>query len=157
MKNLIYSIVLLVLALISTTQPAHAAFPAYYEPAVSAKTEKRSFEEFINATIEKYNLPVPAMSDGEVEGSGALSIAALALAIAGFGALLLAAHLWAAFWLIPATVFGITAIVLGAIGMRRRPLRGMGIAALALGVVDVAILLIIGFFAFIFAILNGDL
>ncbi|MCD6063533.1 MAG: hypothetical protein K0R82_1444 [Flavipsychrobacter sp.] len=157
MKNLICSIVLVMTGLLLNIEPAYAAFPTQDELAVSVETEKRSFEEFINVTIEKYHLPAPPIGDGGVEGNSALSIASLALGVAGFAAIVISLSFFPLWGLVLAggAALGIAAIILGAMGSRRRPLRGIGIAGFVMGIIDVSILLVVGFFALLLAVFLG--
>lgn len=158
MKSSICRIVCLVVTLVFSVQTVQAAFPLNSEIEHSAivKSEKRSFDEFINTTIEKYKLPAPPVSDGSTNGSPALSITSLALAVSSLATIILAFELFAFLLLIPAAALGITAIILGAMGARRRPLRGVGMAGMILGIVDVSILLVVGFAALIFAGFTGQ-
>lgn len=150
----LYIRLLLVFAVMFCGGQAYTAFPVHASEEVSVRTEKRSFDEFINATIEKYNLPAPPYN-GDGSDSPALSIASLGLAIGGLAAIVvaIASLMWVL--LIPAGLMGITAIILGAMGSRRQPLRGLGIAGFALGIVDLSVLLVIGFFALLFAAFTG--
>ncbi|WP_276133440.1 hypothetical protein [Polluticoccus soli] len=154
MKNLIYPVICFLIALVFSPEPVSAAFPVNADAEISVKTEKRSFDEFINATVAKYNLPAPPYN-GEGADNPALSIASLGLAIGGLAAIAVA--LYSLMWvlLIPAGLLGIASIILGAMGARRRPLRGIGIAGFSLGIVDLSILVVIGIFAFFVALLLG--
>lgn len=145
MKNHISSIIIVLMISVLGLQPTYAAFPAHAENNTAVKTEKRSFDKLINETIEKYNLPAPRISDGASDGGGALSIVSLALGVVGLAAIIAAFAAFAPALLAVAAGCGIAAIILGAMGSRRRPLRGVGIAGFALGIVDVSILLVILF------------
>ncbi|MCD6063535.1 MAG: hypothetical protein K0R82_1446 [Flavipsychrobacter sp.] len=146
MKILFYSLVCATIALFFSVQPVRAAFPSHTEAThnVSTKTERRSFEEFINATIQKYSLPVPPVGDAVGNDGGILNIISFALGLGGLAAILVGAFVPAmtAILITIAVGLGIGAIITGAKGKKRGPLRGLGVAGFILGIIDLAALVI---------------
>lgn len=161
MKNLINAVVCVMAALFFCTQTVHAAFPVHTvtESNKSVTTEKRSFEEFVNAAIEKYNLPVPPVREATGEDGGLLNILSLSLGAGGIIALVAMVVAPAAVWVLLAAAvgLGIAAIVTGAMGMKRRPLRGLGIAGFVMGIGTLSFLLVVALFALFLILLFGEL
>lgn len=142
MRNPFYVILLLMASLCFSTA-SYAAFPAKRESSGAVITKRQSFDELINNTIEKYRLPVPPYGGDASEGSGVLSIVALLLGIGGVASIIAAFAVVAPELLIVAGLCGLGAIIMGAMGSRRRPLRGFGIAGFVLGIIDMSVLLAI--------------
>lgn len=142
MRNSFY-VILLLMASLCFSNVSYAAFPSKRESNHVVVTKRQSFDELINNTIEKYRLPVPPYGDDAGDGAGALSIVALLLGIGGLASIVAAFAAVAPALLVVAGVCGLAAIILGAMGSRRRPLRGMGIAGFVLGIIDLSVLLVI--------------
>ncbi|MCD6063536.1 MAG: hypothetical protein K0R82_1447 [Flavipsychrobacter sp.] len=143
MKNFICSILAL-LGFVLYTETTYAAFPAHSEPAVSVKTEKRSFREFINSAIERHQLPAPAVGDETDEGGKFLNLFAFGLGMTGLIALIAAFLVPTFIWVLGtvAVVTGVAAIIAGDKGMERSPLRGLGTTGFVLGIINLSLVFI---------------
>lgn len=147
MRNPFY-VILLLMTCLCFSHATYAAFPACKEESNNAVVvKKQSFDDLINSTIEKYRLPVPPYRGDAENGSGVLSIVSLVLGIAGLASIIGAFAAIAPALLGVAAACGIAAIILGAMGAHRRPLRGVGIAGFVMGIIDMSILLVIGLIA----------
>ncbi|WP_276133441.1 hypothetical protein [Polluticoccus soli] len=146
MKNFIYAIVCLSMMLTFPERTAYAAFPIKAGEEISAKTERRSFDELVNTAIERFHLPLKPTRDITETKGKVLNIVSFALGFTGAGAITVAAFAPAAALtlLALATGMGIAAIITGVKGSESdAPLKGLGIAGYVLGIIDLTALLIV--------------
>jgi hypothetical protein len=156
-KYLTYIFTLLAAVILSTSN-SYAAFPISAENTTEApvteSTRKRSFDQLIDQTIEKYNLPTPKPF-GEAAETPVFGILSFVLGLTGLAAFVGAFVVASPLLLIGTLLCGIGALVLGIIG-RKKPLRGFAIAGFALGIVDLVLLLVMAIILLIIAAILGE-
>jgi hypothetical protein len=141
MRNPFY-VILALMACLCFSDISYAAFPMHEQDNNAVVYKKRSFDEFVNTAIERYHLPVPEINEPADAGdTGLLSILSFVFGTTGFIALVGAAFASSPILLVLALMLGIAGIVLGAKGSKHSRLRGLGIAGLVMGIVDVGLIL----------------
>jgi hypothetical protein len=146
MQNPVYFLLLLMTCL-CFSYTGHAAFPMHQQENNAAVYKKQSFNKFANTVIEKYHLPLLHVDNGTNKRQIILSIVSLALGIAGFVSIFGAYASLAPIQVGLVVVCGITAIILGAVGAKHKPLKGVSIAGFIMGIIDISAIVAIGLLA----------
>lgn len=144
MINLKPYILVVVAFLLFAAPKAYAAFPlqpkANNESETVARQTDVDFKALVNSAIERFTQrPAPSPASDGMEGSG-IGIASLVTGIVGILALAFAAIVgWPAF--VFSILAGVAAIILGAMGIKQSK-RGLAIAGLVLGIVNLSLIVL---------------